>query len=120
MTVRVTTLKGLGAGRYYVEQLPNYYLGANEPRGRWVGIAAHELALSGDLDDEDFLAVMDGCDPHDPDRHLGRAYGDDSVRGFDVTCSAPKSVSVLFALGDDRTREIALRSHDRAVEALVD
>lgn len=49
MTVRVTTLKGLGAGRYYVEQLPSYYLDANEPRGRWVGIAAHELALSGEL-----------------------------------------------------------------------
>ncbi|MEL6894235.1 MAG: MobF family relaxase, partial [Actinomycetota bacterium] len=120
MTVRVTTLKGLGAGRYYVEQLPNYYLDANEPRGRWVGIAAHQLALSGELDDEDFLAVMDGLDTNRPNRHLGRAYGDDSVRGFDVTCSAPKSVSVLFALGDDETCRRVLDSHDRAVEALVD
>jgi conjugative relaxase-like TrwC/TraI family protein len=120
MTVRVTTLKGLGAGRYYVEQLPSYYLDANEPRGRWVGIAAHELALSGELVDEDFLAVMDGLDPNRPDRHVGRAYGDDSVRGFDVTCSAPKSVSVLFALGDNDVRRRVLDSHDRAVEALVD
>jgi conjugative relaxase-like TrwC/TraI family protein len=119
MTVRVTTLKGLGAGRYYVEQLPSYYLDANEPRGRWVGIAAHELGLVGELDDDDFLAVMDGLDPNRPDRHLGRTYGDDSVRGFDVTCSAPKSVSVLFALGDDEIRRRVLGSHDRAVEALV-
>ena len=120
MTVRVTTLKGLGAGRYYVEQLPSYYLDANEPRGRWVGIAAHELALSGELDDEEFLAVMDGLDPNRPDRHLGRAYGDESVRGFDVTCSAPKSVSVLFALGDDEVRRRVLGSHDRAVAGLVE
>ncbi len=119
MTVRVTTLKGLGAGRYYVEQLPNYYLDAHEPRGRWVGIAAHELALSGELDDVDFLAIMDGLDPNRPDRQLGRAYGDESVRGFDVTCSAPKSVSVLFALGDDEVRQRVLGAHDRAVEALV-
>jgi conjugative relaxase-like TrwC/TraI family protein len=119
VTVRVTTLKGVGAGRYYVERLPNYYLDANEPRGRWIGIAAHELGLVGKVVDADFLAVMDGRHPGDPDRHLGRVYGEDSVRGFDVTCSAPKSVSVLFALGDDETRRCVLDSHDRAVEAVV-
>ena len=62
---------------------------------------------------------MDGRDPNRPDRNLGREYGDTSVRGFDVTCSAPKSVSVLFALGDDEVRQRVLQSHDRAVEALV-
>ena len=95
MTVRVSTLKGLGAGRYYVEKLPRYYLDAHEPRGHWVGNAALELGLAGELDDEDFLTIMDGRDPNRPNRNLGREYGDTSVRGFDVTCSAPKSVSVL-------------------------
>ncbi|WP_420451417.1 MobF family relaxase [Ilumatobacter sp.] len=120
MTVRVSTLKGLGAGRYYVEKLPRYYLDAHEPRGQWLGNAALELGLRGELDDEDFLTIMDGRDPNRPDRNLGREYGDTSVRGFDVTCSAPKSVSVLFALGDDGVRQRVLQSHDRAVEALVD
>lgn len=119
MTVRVSTLKGLEAGHYYVDRLPRYYLDANEPRGRWLGAAAIELDLVGELHDEDFLAIMGGCDPNRPDRNLGRAYGDESVRGFDVTCSAPKSVSVLFALGDDEIRHRVLQSHDRAVEALV-
>jgi len=32
------------------------------------------------------------------------------VRGFDVTCSAPKSVSVLFAIGDDRVRKEVLEA----------
>ena len=82
MTVRVSTLKGLEAGRYDVDRLPRYYLDANEPRGRWGGIAAHELAMSGELDDKEFLAVMDGRDPNRPDRHQGRAYGDESVRGL--------------------------------------
>ncbi len=119
MTVRVSTLNGIEAGRYYVDRLPRYYLDANEPRGRWLGDAALELGLAGEVDDEDFLAIMDGCDPNRPGRNLGRAYGDESVRGFDVTCSAPKSVSVLFALGDDEIRQRVLLSHDRAVEALV-
>jgi hypothetical protein len=30
MTVRVTTLKGLEAGRYYTERLPGYYLNGRE------------------------------------------------------------------------------------------
>ena len=42
------------------------------------------------------------------------------MRGFDVTASAPKSVSVLFALGDDATRAAVLDAHDAAVAAMVD
>src|SRR4029077_17757390 len=46
-------------------------------------------------------------------------YDDKSVRGFDVTCSAPKSVSVMFALGDVDTRREVLAAHDAAVAALA-
>ncbi len=119
MTVRVTTLKGAGAGDYYVEQLPNYYLQSGEPRGIWFGDGATTLALTGDVDDEAFVALMAGMDPTRPDRHLGRSYDDKSVRGFDVTASAPKSVSVLFALGDLETRHQVLAAHDDAVGALA-
>ncbi|MDO8363232.1 MAG: MobF family relaxase [Actinomycetota bacterium] len=119
MTVRVTTLKGADAGAYYVEQLPNYYLQSGEPRGIWLGDGAQLLGLSGEIDDDAFIALMGGLDPARPDRHLGRAYDDRSVRGFDVTCSAPKSVSVLFALGDLDTRREVLAAHDAAVAAVA-
>ena len=74
MTVRVTTLKGADAGAYYVEQLPNYYLQSGEPRGIWLGDGVQLLGLSGDVDDDAFIALMGGLDPARPDRHLGRAY----------------------------------------------
>ena len=90
MTVRVTTLKGFDAGSYYVEQLPNYYLDSGEPRGVWFGDGAQQLGVSGELDDAAFLAAMAGMDPQRPDRDLGRHYDEKSVRGFDVTPSAPK------------------------------
>ena len=35
--------------------------------------------------------------------------------GFDLTFSAPKSVSVLFGIGDDRLRAVLQEAHDRAV-----
>ena len=119
VTVRVTTLRGAAAGAYYVEALPSYYLDADEPRGVWLGRAAGMLGLSGEVADEAFLAVMAGMDPARPDRYLGRAYGVGSVRGFDVTCSAPKSVSTLFALGTPSVRQHVLAAHDAAVAAVV-
>ena len=119
MTVRVTTLKGPDAGLYYVEALPSYYLDAGEPAGEWQGFGAGRLGLVGEVDDDAFLALMAGLDPRTGEA-LGRNYGDGSVRGFDVTASAPKSVSVLFALGDDATRVAVLDAHDTAVAAMVD
>jgi len=119
VTVRVTTLKGADAGAYYVEALPNYYLQSGEPRGVWLGDAAADLDLVGEVDDDAFLALLAGMDPRRPDRYLGRRYGEDSVRGFDVTASAPKSVSILFAVGDDDTRRQVLDAHDAAVGAMA-
>ncbi|MGA9597301.1 MAG: MobF family relaxase, partial [Acidimicrobiia bacterium] len=51
---------------------------------------------------------------------LGRRFGDSSVRGFDATFSAPKSVSVLFAVGDQQLRREVTEAHDRAVDAVLD
>ena len=119
MTVRVTTLKGLDAGLYYVEGPPSYYLDAGEPAGVWRGTGAVFLGLVGEVRDGDFLDLMAGLEPgyREP---LGRHYGEASVRGFDVTASAPKSVSVLFAVGDDATRAAVLDAHDTVVAVMVD
>ena len=104
MTVRVTSLKGAAAGQYYVAEVGSYYLSAEEPKGRWFGDAATALGLSDVVDDGQFIAVMNGVDPFSTVA-LGRAFGEKSVRGYDVTFSAPKSVSVLAALADAEVRE---------------
>lgn len=118
MTVRVTTLKGADAGRYYTERLPSYYLDSGEPPGHWWGKAASHLGLAGEMEPGAFLAMMAGRHPATGE-DLGRHHGEDSVRGYDATFSAPKSVSVLFALGDDRVREETVEAHERAVEAVL-
>jgi conjugative relaxase-like TrwC/TraI family protein len=118
VTVRVTTLKGAEAGRYYTERLPSYYLDGGEPPGRWWGAAVGNLGLEGDVDADAFLALMAGKDP-DTGTDLGRRYGEESVRGFDATFSAPKSVSLLWALGDERLQKEVLEAHDGAVDATL-
>ncbi|MCP4958933.1 MAG: relaxase domain-containing protein [Actinomycetia bacterium] len=120
MTARVITLKGGGAGEYYVKDLPSYYLDPGEPAGLWHGTGADLLGLGGEVDDHEFLRLMAGLDPHGTgNTPLGRTYGETSVRGFDVTASAPKSVSVLFAVGDPHIRDEVLAAHDTAVAAMV-
>lgn len=118
VTVRVTTLKGAAAGRYYTEHLPSYYLKGDEPPGRWWGRGADRLGLHGEIDSDAFLAVMAGRDPG-TGRVLGRRFGEGSVRGYDATFSAPKSVSVLFAVGDLQLRREVTEAHDRAVGAVL-
>jgi conjugative relaxase-like TrwC/TraI family protein len=118
VTVRVTTLRGSQAGAYYVERELGYYLDDDEPPGQWHGRAVAELGLEGVVVDDDFLALMDGLDPRTGEL-LGTGHTERTVRGFDVTCSAPKSVSVLYALGDDHVRSQALAAHDAAVDAVV-
>jgi conjugative relaxase-like TrwC/TraI family protein len=119
VTVRVTTLRGADAGLYYVEHLPNYYLEPGEPPGVWFGNGAAALGLGDVFDPHSFIAVMAGAHPYDPDCALGGVYTEKSVRGFDVTCSAPKSVSVLFGLGDEYVRNEVTGAHDAAVSALA-
>jgi len=118
MTGRVTTLKGTEAGRYYIDRLPSYYLDGGEPPGRWWGQGAADLGLEGVVDTDNFLTVMAGRNPYTGE-DLGRRFGDQSVRGFDATFSAPKSVSLLWALGDDRTQKQVSEAHDQAVDAVL-
>ncbi len=119
MTARTTTLTGSDAGRYYVEHELDYYLDHGEPPGRWLGCGAERLGLDGPVDEDDFLALMAGIDPT-TGRLLGTAHTDRTARGYDVTCSAPKSVSVLYAIGGDAVRAQVIEAHDAAVRALVD
>jgi conjugative relaxase-like TrwC/TraI family protein len=118
VTVRVTTLKGSGAGRYYTHHLPSYYLDGDEPPGQWWGKAAGDLGLQGEVTPEAFHALLDGKHPVSGD-DLGRRMGEVSVRGFDATFSAPKSVSVLFALGDETIRDQVVDAHEAAVNGVM-
>ena len=102
-----------GVGRGPVD----YYLDPDEPPGRWCGRDALGLGLSGTVDGEDLRELLDARHPGTGDR-LGRRFGDSSARGFDATFSAPKSVSVLWALTPDPwVRAEVLAAHDAAVDA---
>ncbi|MGO9877359.1 MAG: MobF family relaxase [Acidimicrobiia bacterium] len=109
-----------GQEGYYLSAVAHgaedYYSERGEVPGRWVGSAAGELGLAGDVDDDAFRAVLSGADPSTGVR-LRRANG--RVCAFDLTLSAPKSVSVLWALGDAEMTAGVVAAHELAVDAAV-
>jgi conjugative relaxase-like TrwC/TraI family protein len=98
----------------------DYYLDPDEPPGRWWGHGRHALGLDGSVEGKDLASLLDGRDP-ELAVVLGRGFGERSARGFDATFSAPKSVSVLWAISPDPwVRAEVAAAHDAAVQAAVD
>ncbi|UTI66763.1 relaxase domain-containing protein [Paraconexibacter antarcticus] len=83
----------------------DYYTGQGEAKGTWTGKGAHDRGLDGEVDEEDFITAL--TPPAGSKRKL---------LGFDLTFSAPKSVSVLFAVSDVEVAELVREAHDAAVE----
>jgi len=64
------------------------------------------------------MALMRGRSPVDGE--VLRAMGKRStIAGLDLTFSAPKSVSVLFAVAEEETAKALLAAHERAVDAAL-
>ncbi len=108
--------------RYYERQVAqgrdDYYSGRGESPGRWTGAGAETIGLSGRVDDDGFMALMDGRDPGTGER-LKRVSGRSKVAAFDLTFSAPKSVSVLFAIGESGLAGALVEAHESAVDAAL-
>lgn len=93
---------GLGHAEYYltevVEGREDYYVVSSEAPGRWSGALAERLGLGDVVDQPDLRAVFEGTRPG-TDEQLRSSQV--SRVAFDFTLSVPKSVSLLWALGDD-------------------
>jgi conjugative relaxase-like TrwC/TraI family protein len=96
---------GIGQERYYLDKVAegaeDYYSGEGEAAGQWIGDAADRLGLEGEVTADQLTAMLTGRNPVDGEPLLGRqgVPGKGPVPGFDLTFSAPKSVSLLWALG---------------------
>lgn len=108
-----------GQEAYYLEAVAqgveDYYVGGEAP-GRWIASSDTTIGLSGEVSADDLRAVLSGRDPSSGTR-LGQPH---KVPGFDLTFRAPKSVSVLFGLGEPDVARKVRDAHDRAVEAALD
>jgi conjugative relaxase-like TrwC/TraI family protein len=118
---------------YYQQQVArgreDYYRGEAEAPGVWLGAGAAALGLQGKVESEQYQRVMAGEDPRTGKRLIARRGQTVTTRtgerewrelmGYDFTFSAPKSVSVLYAVGSSKLQQTLVEAHDEAVrEAL--
>ncbi|HFP6864231.1 TPA: MobF family relaxase, partial [Escherichia coli] len=108
----IAPIAGGGAG-YYTSQDNYYFLGSMQ--SRWLGEGAKSLQLEGPVDAFRLDELIAGRLPNGVS--LERMEGGINVHrsGYDLTLSAPKSVSVLIALyGESRL----LEAHNQTVEVV--
>ncbi|WP_201483648.1 conjugative transfer relaxase/helicase TraI, partial [Escherichia coli] len=108
----ISSIKG-DAGYYSHED--NYYA-SGSLESRWMGEGAEKLGLKGEVVNADMDAVRQGKLPDGSD--LSRMVnGVNKHRsGYDLTFSAPKSVSVMALVGEDRR---FIEAHNRAVAVVM-
>ncbi len=123
--LRVTTLYASSAAataKYYAQYLAR---APGEVDGVWTGTQADALGLRGSVNVDALELLLEGRDPVRGTR-LGYPLADRTltdgrvvraVAGFDATFSAPKSLSVLWALTQDPR---LLEAHDAAVTAALE
>ncbi len=100
------------AGSYYTKD--NYYT-AEDGLGKseWGGEAAKELGLEGAVEEKAFEQILEGRLPNGETLSGGAK---EHAPGFDLTFSAPKSVSLMALIGGDK-RLVA--AHNEAVKATM-
>lgn len=116
------TIKNTGQASHYFLGQDNYYTeeqGLAQARSQWWGKGARSLGLSGPIDPQTFTQLLRGTLPNG--QQLGKQDGDKLKHrpGFDLTFSAPKSVSLAALIGGDERILIAVeRATDQALRLI--
>ena len=120
--------------------LDDYYAGRGESPGSWAGTGATGLGLEGVVADGELSQIINGFDPASGERlrrhprcreirveRIDPQAGTSTIEtkrlapvaGYDLVFSAPKSVSLLHALGDEPVRRAVNEAHTRAWQAAL-
>ena len=109
---------------YYLQKVgeisprEDYYLRGGAATGRWHGSGAAGVGLAGGVTAEGLVRLFDGQHPATGEQ-LGRQLRKDGVAAWDLTFSADKSVSLLWALGDEETRMHVVEAFEEAIAEAV-
>jgi conjugative relaxase-like TrwC/TraI family protein len=134
---------GTGHHAYYERSVAagaeDYYTGRGEAWGSYLGAGSTSLGLDGHVQQGDLKHLFDGTHPTTGEAWIQRRHHDTKAprvrlpdgrviegkkpiptAAFDLTFSAPKSVSVLFGLTDGIIQRDIRDAHDTAVRAAFD
>ncbi|MEO0412183.1 MAG: MobF family relaxase [Pseudomonadota bacterium] len=113
MVATISALSSAGQAASYYEA-DDYYAGDDDSPSAWSGHGAEALGLFGSVDRDLFKQLLEGHLPNG--QKFGTLRGDGVAHrpGWDITLSAPKSVSLMAEVAGDKRLFIA---HSDAVKA---
>lgn len=111
----ICTLKSASqASQYY--QSESYYTKENEAgHSEWLGKGSEKLGLNGPVNEKEFKSLLEGHSPNG-EKLIQTSNGKTHRPGYDLTFSAPKSVSILGLIGEDKR---VIEAHRNAVKKVV-
>lgn len=105
------------AAQYYEDlAVEDYYELGGEPAGYWLGQLQSLLYLSDRVQTGELGKMLQGYHPITGEALASNA-GTDHKAGWDMTFSAPKSVSVAWALANDETKVAIQNAQKNAVKS---
>ena len=123
----VATLAQAASAAYYLESQrsfrhPNeYYTAGEEPDGVWFNPKGlFGLADGGKVDSSDFHRLYNGFAPDSGGKLTRNAGSERRSAGLDMTFSADKSVSALWALADPELRSEIEQAHNDAARVALE
>ena len=123
----VATLAQAASAAYYLESQrsfrhPNeYYTAGEEPDGVWFNPhALFGLADGGKVDSSDFHRLYNGFAPNTGTKLTQNAGSERRSAGLDMTFSADKSVSTLWAVADPELRAEIEQAHNDAARVALE
>lgn len=116
----VATIAAGTSARYYLAQV-EYYLGGSEPQGVWLIAGAGLGVTAGQpVEREAFENLHGARDATGRPLLSNDGNRTAAVGGYDVTFSAPKYVSVLWALADNELRHAIEKAQQEAVRSALE
>jgi conjugative relaxase-like TrwC/TraI family protein len=116
---------GRSSWRYYQRTVAGgaceYYAQHGDAPGRWHGAGLSQLGFTpgAEVQERELEALFGRALSPTTGVALGSTWRSDAVTGYDLTFSAPKSVSTLWALGDANTMAEIDAAHTAAVNAAL-
>lgn len=116
---------GRSSWRYYQRSVAGgaceYFVEHGDQPGRWHGAGLSELGLTAGtvVEERELEALFGRALSPTTSAPLGSAWRTDAVTGYDLTFSAPKSVSAMWALGDQDIVAAIDVAHTAAVHAAL-
>lgn len=111
-----TPITNAGGARTYFEK-DDYYTRDGLGAKVWMGKGSESLGLT-EVDPETFQAILEGKDP-EGNTLVSPASNGEHRSGWDLHFAPSKSVSIVWAFGNDQQKQDMMDSHHTAVESVM-